>query len=94
MAVGVRPGLDGHPGLGRGRDGDGRDERVGRVRDPARDHPLVLLRGSRRDRQGQQREADSNPRQRPTRLKMAWNAGSDAIVLNGGYWLNCPSSIA
>jgi hypothetical protein len=51
---------------------------------PASDHPLILLRVWRPDRHGQQPEADRGPRQRPTWRIMAWNAGSEAIVLNGG----------
>jgi hypothetical protein len=94
VPVGIGPGLDGHPGVARGCDDDGADDRRSGVRDPARDHSLILLGGRRRDRQGQQPEADGDPRQRPTRRMTAWNAGSDAIVLNGGYWWNCPSSTA
>jgi hypothetical protein len=68
-------------------------DRPAGVRDPTRNHPLILLRAWRPDGHGQP-EAEREGCQRPTWRMMAWNAGSDAIVLNAGYWLICPSSTA
>ena len=81
MPFGIRPGVDGDPGVGRRCNCDADDNRAGWIRDPARDHSLVLLGGQSAR---QQQDAGGGDRgQRPTLRMTAWYAGSDAMVLNG-----------